>query len=291
MLFKTVNNDIVIGSVFLIGTWCSIMLLRLIYLISDQSSWMTILPNWMRRMLPRLTLFPASFSFLPHHTLLVYGHRALRALAAAYVVLSCILMLRVHTAIYDGQFWSPMSLSKSWFVCLRVFLAAITGVIIHHMNSHFMFRWIVCLFTPALLIMDLMSEIGVLVEYNCALSDDCSNVVAGTVDLGPSDVLEMLVWRDCAAGTVGLMLLAFTYWQAALWGIVSDDIVIPRYEHREYMAQLEKQRARQRERDQLAKEERELKDADDAATSAVAAKIEQPRQSVVTLRRASITVI
>lgn len=255
--FGSVDNDIVIGSIFLVATWTAAMLLRLVYLISDDSTWMSVLPWYIRSLLPRLKLFPASFSLPSSLTILVYGHRTLRVLSVIYLALTAILFDRLETPIDTDNFFTITTLSKSYWVCVRLMVAGLVAVIAQVFDSHYPLRLAACALSVSAIVMDLFSEVGLALELQCIGDSACVNEHSATNYFGSESELTILVWRDIIAATIGLVLVGFTFWQCAMWGCLSSEVRMPSYEHREFMAALNKKRERARKKAEELRVEQE----------------------------------
>ena len=256
--FGTLDNNLVLGSILLIATWSTAILLRLIYLLADDTSFLNILPAWLRARLPSGTVFPSSFLLPGHLCLVLYGGRVVRALSVCYLVMCLLLVVRVDVAVSGGGVWQLEEVGRGYWAVVRMCVAGVLALLVSIMHTHRALRMLTCLLLPVAAAFDLLSEVSVVMQLNCPTSVQVS--VAGSGGsaytsavscvsglLPSSSMLWFCAWRDVVSAVLALLLLSLSYWLTGLYGWFSDSVVIPAFEHQLWASQVHaKQRQRQR---------------------------------------------
>ena len=263
--FGTLDNNLVLGSIVLIAAWSTCILLRLIYLLSDDTSFINLLPPHLRTLLPKGTFFPSSFLLPAHLCLVLYGQRVARALSIAYVAVCLLLIPRVNVSVSGGGIWQLEEVGRGYWACVRLCLAGLLALLVSIMHTHRALRLLTCLLLPAAVVFDLLSEVSVTMQLNCPTADvsvagigsTYSSAVSCVPDLLPStSMLWYYAWRDVVSSVMSLLLLSVCYWLTGLYGWFNDSVVIPSMEHQLWSSEVHAKR-RQRQRQATAKKKRD----------------------------------
>jgi hypothetical protein len=250
LLFGDVNNTIVQGSIFLVSTWTTCITLRLLYLFSDQTSLLSILPDFLRLYLPSSTLFPASFRLPPHLTIILYGHRLVRFLSILYLCLTLFLLYRIDAPL-SSSFLSLTETSRGYWALVRVVLSSLLTLLISSMDSHFILRLITAVLIPPACLLDLISQLAHTALLACPtltlITPTSSPSSTYSLDCDPAflptdSVLRFFAWRDVVSASVGLVLLGLGYWVIGLYGWVSDEVRMWSYEYQHWALDMKRRR-------------------------------------------------
>ena len=265
LLFGNVELNIVLGSIFLVASWTSCCLLRLLYLLSDKSTLTSVLPQPIRRMLPSASLFPASFRLPPHLCLVLYGQRTVRCLSLLYLLLMLTLAARVNVAISSGSVFQLQETSRGYWACTRMLLSGLIALLAGLLQSHHLMRLLHCALLPGCLLLDLLSLVALTIQLSCpdsitvtptlsaSSSYTVSSLECSDALLPAASTLLFYAWRDVLSSCVGLLLLSMSYWLCGLYGWCGDDVQLWSYEYQHF--ELDMQRRRQR----LRRNERQRK--------------------------------
>ena len=264
LLFGTLDNNLVLGSIILIAAWTTCILLRLIYLLSDDTSFLNLLPHHIRALLPKGTLFPSSFLLPPHLCLVLYGHRVARALSIAYVAACLLLISRVNVHVSGGGVWQLEEVGRGYWACVRMCVAGLLALLVSIMHTHRALRMLTCLLLPVAAVLELLSEVSVTLQLNCPTAlqvtvnggSTYNSEVSYVPALLPStSLLWFYAWRDVVSAVVSLLLLSVCYWLTGLYGWFGDGVVIPSMEHQLWSSEVHAKR-RQRQRNVQAKKKK-----------------------------------
>ena len=263
--FGTLDNNLVLGSIVLIAAWTTCILLRLTYLLSDDTSFVNLLPARVRSLLPKGTLFPSSFLLPAHLCLVLYGHRLARALSVAYLALCLLLSARVNVSVSAGGVWQLEEVVRGYWACVRICLAALLALLLSILHTHCGLRLLACALLPVACVLELLSEVANAMQLSCPTavfvsvsggSSDESTLSCVPALLPSTSALSFYAWRDVVSAVVSLLLLSATYWLTGLYGWFSDSVVIPSHEHQLWAAEVHRAR-RQRQRYAKAKKKRD----------------------------------
>ena len=241
LLFESVNENLVLGSIFLIGGWTTCILLRILYLFSDTTSLLSLLPSQLRLFLPSASFFPASFRLPPHLTLVLYGQRVVRALSIAYLLVTLFLVVRVNVPISSSTLFSLDETPRGYWALVRLLLAGLLTLLCSVLDTHFLLRWLTAALIPPAVLLDILSQVALTIALSCpavtvveVLGEAGYTEACDPALLDSAGTLTLFAWRDVVGSTVGLLLLGTTYWMIGLLGWASDEVVIWSFEYQQW---------------------------------------------------------
>jgi hypothetical protein len=143
-----------------------------------------------------------------------------------------LLGLRVQYSIPYDDFFSLNALNTSWWCIIRIFLSTLVAVSATLFDSHSIFRLYSVCALPVLLLLDLLSEESLASQVDCIDRGRCAG--------DNRTHLYLMTLRDLFSIGLHAIDLAFACWLTALFGACSNDIYLPRKEHRILTARLDK---------------------------------------------------
>jgi hypothetical protein len=217
--------------------------------------------------------------------LLVLGSKTIKLLAVAMLLVLCLLGFRVRPGIVAGQFWQLDSLTRGWWCIIRICIGMLAALCASVFETHWLFRAWASLTVPLAATLDLLSQAQFAVHISCidhGLCQPDDALLQELYALAWRDIVSAILTVSCTSDSAGcgvfavsplplapatdtfcvchfvllfcacslpvqLMFFGVSTWLWFLYGLVGNDVVLPRAEHRRMAAQLDKVKLKPKE--------------------------------------------
>lgn len=159
------------------------------------------------------------------HRVSVRGIKLLRMLAALCVPIVLMLFDRV-TIENKSEFWSTPALMEGHWAIIRIWCSFVILMALMLFDASPVFRICAIIGVSMLATIDMLSQRAYVDKINCIDRGICSNIDNKYVTAHVFGV------RDGVSLFYMLILIMYTLWLCSLFGFCSNDVYLPRKEHR-----------------------------------------------------------
>lgn len=153
------------------------------------------------------------------------GQFVYRCLTIVYFLLSLFLAFNWTDNIPYGRFFTINVLSIGWWAVIRIFIAAVQSLLAFAFCHHYVIRWMALILSPFSPILDVASEVGLAFKYNCINTGVCYEDQYAD--------LSLRIGRDLLSCILSSTILAIIICLCAMFGLLAEECVLSRSEHRE----------------------------------------------------------
>jgi hypothetical protein len=163
--------------------------------------------------------------------LAVIGKRWLSRLSFCSVCMISLLAFHIEYSYKStSSFFSLDSISVGWWCVIRIILCTLAALATSLFDSSTFFRITCICVYPICSILDMLSEISLVLQLHCISSGTCRTTALASTSTYNN--LNLMAWRDHGSIVVTLTCFGLSSWLAACYGFGQSTIYLPPLEHR-----------------------------------------------------------